>query len=145
MTTCCARWTRRSAPGWITCRRTPWSLRTARRWHGGGCARGEWTPPDDDVLAHRYELVDGQLRAAGLDWYEVSNWSRPGGQCTHNVGYWDGGQWWGAGPGAHSFVGATRWGNVKHPNAYAQILDGDALPVAGFEQLEAASRHTEDV
>ena len=107
--------------------------------------RGEITAPDDDVLAHRYELVDEQLSAAGFDWYEVSNWSRAGGQCLHNLGYWDGGQWWGAGPGAHSYVGATRWWNVKHPNAYAQILDGAALPVADFEQLTAQQRHTEDV
>jgi oxygen-independent coproporphyrinogen-3 oxidase len=107
--------------------------------------RGEIAAPDDDVLAHRYELVDEQLSAAGFDWYEVSNWSRPGGQCRHNLGYWDGGQWWGAGPGAHSYVGETRWWNVKHPNAYAQILDGAALPVAGFEQLTAQQRHAEDV
>ena len=106
---------------------------------------GELAAPDDDVLAHRYELVDERLSTAGLEWYEVSNWSRAGGECRHNMGYWDGGQWWGAGPGAHSFVGSTRWWNVKHPNAYAQILDGDTLPVAGFEQLDAASRHTEDV
>ena len=51
----------------------------------------------------------------------------------------------GAGPGAHSYVGATRWWNVKHPNTYAQILDGATLPVAGFEQLDARQRHTEDV
>jgi putative oxygen-independent coproporphyrinogen III oxidase len=107
--------------------------------------RGEIAAPDDDVLAHRYELVDEQLSAAGFDWYEVSNWSRPGGHCRHNLGYWDGGQWWGAGPGAHSHVGSTRWWNVKHPNAYAQILDTSALPVAGFEQLDDRQRHTEDV
>ncbi len=107
--------------------------------------RGELAAPDDDVLAARYELVDTRLRAAGLDWYEVSNWSRPGGQCRHNIGYWDGGQWWGAGPGAHSYVGATRWWNVKHPNAYAQLLSNAALPVAGFEQLGADALHTEDV
>ncbi len=107
--------------------------------------RGELAPPDDDVLAHRYELLDDQLRAAGLDWYEVSNWSRPGGECRHNLGYWDGGQWWGAGPGAHSFVGDTRWWNVKHPNTYAQLLAGAALPVAGFEELGADESHTEDL
>jgi putative oxygen-independent coproporphyrinogen III oxidase len=107
--------------------------------------RGEIAAPDDDVLAHRYELVEDQLSAAGFEWYEVSNWSRPGGQCRHNLGYWDGGQWWGAGPGAHSYVGATRWWNVKHPNTYAQMIDGATLPVAGFEQLDAQHRHTEDV
>src|SRR6185437_8851597 len=103
----------------------------ARRVRSGALAA-----PDDDVLAHRYELVDERLSTAGLEWYEVSNWSRAGGECRHNMGYWDGGQWWGAGPGAHSFVGTTRWWNVKHPNAYAQLLGNAVLPVAGFEQLD---------
>jgi putative oxygen-independent coproporphyrinogen III oxidase len=107
--------------------------------------RGELAAPDDDVLAHRYELVDARLSEAGMSWYEVSNWSRPGGECRHNLGYWDGGQWWGAGPGAHGYVGATRWWNVKHPNAYAEMLGGSTLPVAGFEQLGADALHTEDV
>jgi oxygen-independent coproporphyrinogen-3 oxidase len=107
--------------------------------------RGELAAPDDDVLAHRYELVDARLSAAGLSWYEVSNWSRPGGECRHNLGYWDGGQWWGAGPGAHGYVGATRWWNVKHPNAYAEMLAGGTLPVSGFEQLDSDALHTEEV
>lgn len=107
--------------------------------------RGELAAPDDDVLAHRYELLDARLSEAGLTWYEVSNWSRPGGECRHNLGYWDGGQWWGAGPGAHGYVGATRWWNVKHPNAYAEKLDAAQLPVAGFEQLDEQALHTEDV
>ncbi|MCV7166579.1 radical SAM family heme chaperone HemW [Mycobacterium stomatepiae] len=106
---------------------------------------GELAAPDDDVLAHRYELLDERLSAAGFDWYEVSNWSRLGGECRHNLGYWDGGQWWGAGPGAHGYVGATRWWNVKHPNSYAEALAGSVLPVAGFEQLDAEALHTEDV
>ena len=107
--------------------------------------RGELAAPDDDVLAHRYELVDARLSAAGMNWYEVSNWSRPGGECRHNLGYWDGGQWWGAGPGAHGYVGATRWWNVKHPNAYAEMLAGPSLPIAGFEQLGTDTLHTEEV
>ncbi|MDH6245861.1 radical SAM family heme chaperone HemW [Mycobacterium sp. OTB74] len=107
--------------------------------------RGEIAAPDDDVLALRYELLDAHLAAAGLDWYEVSNWSRPGGECRHNLGYWDGGQWWGAGPGAHGFVGSRRWWNVKHPNAYAEELTQGRLPVADFEDLDAHARHVEDV
>jgi putative oxygen-independent coproporphyrinogen III oxidase len=106
---------------------------------------GELAAPDDDVLAHRYELVDARLSAAGLAWYEVSNWSRPGGECRHNLGYWDGGQWWGAGPGAHGYIGTTRWWNVKHPNAYAEKLAGAMLPAAGFEQLGPDALHTEEV
>lgn len=107
--------------------------------------RGELAAPDDDVLAHRYELVDARLSEAGMSWYEVSNWARPGGECRHNLGYWDGGQWWGAGPGAHGYVGATRWWNVKHPNAYAERLAAGELPVGGFERLDSDALHTEDV
>ncbi|BBY15208.1 radical SAM family heme chaperone HemW [Mycolicibacterium litorale] len=107
--------------------------------------RGEVAAPDDDVLAARYELLDARLAEAGLGWYEVSNWARPGGECRHNLGYWAGGEWWGAGPGAHGFLGETRWWNVKHPNAYAAVLAEGELPVADFEVLDAAARHTEDV
>jgi oxygen-independent coproporphyrinogen-3 oxidase len=107
--------------------------------------RGEIDAPDDDVLAHRYELLDRRLSEAGLSWYEVSNWSRPGAECRHNVGYWNGGQWWGAGPGGHAFVGDTRWWNVKHPSAYADALAGGQVPVAEFERLDAHARHIENV
>jgi putative oxygen-independent coproporphyrinogen III oxidase len=107
--------------------------------------RGEIAAPDDDVLAHRYELLDARLSAAGFTWYEVSNWSRRGGECRHNIGYWSGGHWWGAGPGAHSHVGNLRWWNVKHPKAYADRLASGELPVAGYERLSTSERHTEDV
>ncbi len=107
--------------------------------------RGEMPAPDDDVLARRYELLDRRLAEAGLGWYEVSNWSRLGAECRHNIGYWAGGQWWGAGPGAHGFVGTTRWWNVKHPNAYAAALAERRLPVTDFETLDEATRHVEDV
>ena len=107
--------------------------------------RGEVPAPDDDVLAHRYGLIDQRLSAAGLQWYEVSNWSRPGAQCRHNEGYWGTGQWWGAGPGAHGFIGDVRWWNVKHPNTYAELLDRGEPAVAGFESLGERDRHIEDV
>ncbi|QDQ99329.1 radical SAM family heme chaperone HemW [Tomitella fengzijianii] len=107
--------------------------------------RGELPEPDDDVLAARYEMVDRRLRGAGLDWYEVSNWARPGGECRHNIGYWDGGDWWGAGPGAHSHIGGVRWWNVKHPASYSAALAEQVLPVAGTEVLDAHDRHVERV
>jgi oxygen-independent coproporphyrinogen-3 oxidase len=107
--------------------------------------RGEIAAPDDDVLAERYEIVDVTLSGAGLSWYEVSNWSRPGGQCRHNLGYWNGGQWWGAGPGAHGFVGRLRWWNVKHPGTYAERLGAGDSAAAGHEMLDDDQRHVEQV
>jgi oxygen-independent coproporphyrinogen-3 oxidase len=108
--------------------------------------RGELPAPDDDVLADRYELADATLRAAGLGWYEVSNWAAgPDAACRHNLGYWRGGDWWGIGPGAHSHVGGVRWWNVLHPSAYADRLAAGGSPAAGRELLDAETRRFERV
>ncbi|MBC2638699.1 MULTISPECIES: radical SAM family heme chaperone HemW [unclassified Rhodococcus (in: high G+C Gram-positive bacteria)] len=107
--------------------------------------RGELPAPDDDVLASRYERIDARLAEAGLTWYEVSNWARDDAACRHNLGYWDGGDWWGAGPGAHSHVGGVRWWNVKHPARYADQLAAGNLPVGGSEQLTQEDVHVERV
>lgn len=97
--------------------------------------RGELTVPDDDLEADMYELADELLGAAGFEWYEVSNWSRTLSQrSVHNLAYWQGQDWWGYGPGAHSHIGGTRWWNVKHPAAYAQRLALGNSPAAGWEQ-----------
>jgi putative oxygen-independent coproporphyrinogen III oxidase len=109
-------------------------------------ARGELPAPDDDVLAERYEQLDAALSAAGLHWYEVSNWAiGPESRCRHNLGYWAGGNWWGAGPGAHSHVGGVRWWNVKHPACYAAALAAGRSPAVGREVLSPEERYTEQV
>ncbi len=108
--------------------------------------RGELPAPDDDVLASRYERIDTAMNAAGLSWYEVSNWAADAdARCRHNIGYWDGGDWWGAGPGAHSHIGGTRFWNVKHPATYADRLAAGELPVQGSELLTAQDRHLEEL
>ncbi|MFL6061887.1 MAG: radical SAM family heme chaperone HemW, partial [Marmoricola sp.] len=92
--------------------------------------------PDEDDLADKYALVDDLLGAAGLGWYEVSNWARDeASRCRHNLLYWTGADWWGVGPGAHSHVGGVRWWNVKHPRAYADRLDRGLSPAAGRETV----------
>jgi oxygen-independent coproporphyrinogen-3 oxidase len=102
--------------------------------------------PDDDDLADKYLLADDLLAAAGLDWYEVSNWARrPESACRHNLAYWRGTDWWGVGPGAHSHVGGVRWWNVKHPTAYAARLRDGASPALAREVLGAETRRVERV
>jgi oxygen-independent coproporphyrinogen-3 oxidase len=61
------------------------------------------------------------------------------------MGYWGGGNWWGAGPGAHSHVGGVRWWNVKHPARYAAALASGRSPAAGRELLSVGEQHTERV
>ena len=108
--------------------------------------RGEVPGIDDDDHAAKYELADELITAAGLGWYEVSNWSRtPGQACRHNLAYWRGDDWWGIGPGAHSHVGGVRWWNVKHPTAYAGRLASGVSPAAGRETLDAETRNVERI
>lgn len=93
-----------------------------------------------------YELADRRLGAAGYEWYEVSNWALAGGtdgldrRSRHNLAYWQGHDWWGVGPGAHSHVGGVRWWNVKHPAAYADRIAAGLSPAAGWETLDADTR-----
>jgi len=108
--------------------------------------RGDLPMPDDDDLADKYTLADERLVAAGLGWYEVSNWARDeASRCRHNLLYWTGADWWGVGPGAHSHVGGVRWWNVKHPAAYADRLAAGRSPAHAREVLDAESRRVERV
>jgi len=107
--------------------------------------RGDVPPPVDDDQADFYEVADRELTAAGLDWYELSNWSRPGHECRHNLAYWRGDPWWGVGPGAHSHVGGVRWWNVKHPRSYSEALRQGVSPAAAREVLAPDDRRIERV
>jgi putative oxygen-independent coproporphyrinogen III oxidase len=107
---------------------------------------GRLPAPDDDVQARRYRSADTALEAAGLRWYEISNWAADeSARCAHNIGYWRSHDWWGLGPGAHSHVGGVRWWNVLHPSRYARALRDGASPAAGREHLTAEQRRTERV
>ena len=124
---------------------------------GAQLRRGEVAPTDPDVQADMYELADTMLSAAGYDWYEVSNWARePADRCRHNLAYWRSQDWWGIGPGAHSYLGprvqgdgiaagASRWWNVKHPRAYAARLAAGESPAAETEPLADEDLRLEQV
>jgi oxygen-independent coproporphyrinogen-3 oxidase len=66
-------------------------------------------------------------------------------RSRHNLAYWQGHDWWGVGPGAHSHVGGVRWWNVKHPAAYAERLAAGQSPAAGRETLDAETQRVERV
>ncbi|OIQ66188.1 oxygen-independent coproporphyrinogen-III oxidase-like protein YqeR [mine drainage metagenome] len=107
--------------------------------------RGEVPMPDEDTNADKYLMATKAFEQRGLDWYEVSNWAREGGACKHNLAYWNGDDWWGFGPGAHSHLAGQRWWNVKHPAAYAQRLAAGELPVMGRESLTESEREVERI
>jgi oxygen-independent coproporphyrinogen-3 oxidase len=102
--------------------------------------------PDEDDLADKYQLADETLAAAGMEWYEVSNWARDeASRCRHNELYWTSQNWLGIGPGAHAHVGGVRWWNVKHPTAYADRLAEGLSPAHAREVLDEDTQRVERV
>ena len=98
--------------------------------------RGEVASVDDDLAAEKYLLADKEFTAAGFQWYELSNWAKPESLSKHNLAYWLGENWWGAGPGAHSHLNGKRFWNVKHPNLYKEKIQSNLSPIADSEVLE---------
>ena len=98
--------------------------------------RGEVAQVDDDLTAEKYLVADKAFTEAGFEWYELSNWAKSGSLSKHNLAYWSGDNWWGAGPGAHSHLNGKRFWNVKHPNLYKERVLANQSPVADSEVLE---------
>ena len=90
---------------------------------------GKIPEPDPDLAADMYQYARESLAAAGYHHYEISNWSRPGRACEHNVVYWENGPYLGVGPGAHSRLGDFRFWTVLSPRNYNAKASGWAAAV----------------
>ncbi len=96
-------------------------------------ARGEFPKADEDIEADMFEATLARLRQAGLDRYEVSNFSKPGAECQHNLGYWRQEAWLAAGPAASGHVGGARWKNIPRLDDYLDHHDAGFAPVMDVE------------
>lgn len=114
----------------------------ARRWRARAAAE-----QDADRSAAMYELADRFLARAGLAWYELANWSRPGAESRHNLVYWHRRSYEAVGPGAHAFDGGlTRRWNAAHLDSYVAALTlpgAPRLPPGGSESLDHAAATAE--
>ncbi len=114
----------------------------ARAWREQ--ARAE---QDEDRAADLYAEADGLLTEAGLRWYELSNWARPGHESRHNLAYWHHDPYEAAGPGAHAFdgLGTRRWNAARLDGYVAALAATPArLPPGGVEHLDARTLAAEE-
>ena len=115
---------------------------------GKAVAAGARPAPDDDDQATKYELADDHLTAAGMAWYEISNWAHPGEECRHNLLYWDQGDYAAIGCAAHGHqtladgTGRRFW-NVRTPERYVEAVTRGTGIEAGEERLDARERVAE--
>jgi putative oxygen-independent coproporphyrinogen III oxidase len=99
--------------------------------------------PDPDLQADMYLAATELLGQAGLEWYEISNFARPGHECRHNLLYWSQGDYLGFGAAAHSHVAGRRWWNLRTPERYIQAVTSGRSAEAAGEELDAAARRSE--
>jgi oxygen-independent coproporphyrinogen-3 oxidase len=99
--------------------------------------------PDDDDQADKYLLTEARLDGAGLHWYEVSNWARPGHECRHNRLYWEAGEYLGFGCAAHSHRGGRRWWNLRTPERYLDAVEAGEPTEGAGEDLDDGTRRLE--
>jgi oxygen-independent coproporphyrinogen-3 oxidase len=113
--------------------------RGAQAWRARAAAE-----QDQDRAADMYEIADDAFAAAGLNWYELSNWARPNNESRHNLSYWRGDAWEAVGPGAHAFDGQrTRRWNAARLDTYISALSAGRLPPGSFEESDPASAEAE--
>lgn len=99
--------------------------------------------PDDDDQADKYEIADQLLSDAGLENYEVSNWSSPGHESRHNFLYWRQHDYRGVGCAAHSHRDGRRWWNIRTPERYIDAIRRGESVEASSETLDEDSRRFE--
>lgn len=74
--------------------------------------------PDEDATADMFEWLSEFLPAQALAQYEISNFSKPGLECRHNLAYWHNEEFLGLGTGAHGQINGKRYAVPKDLNAY---------------------------
>ena len=105
--------------------------------------RGDLPEPDQDRQNAMEDQAALRLAEAGFGRYEISNYSRPGFACRHNLLYWQGGEYLGLGPSAQSYLNGCRFGNVEDLTAYQAEVAAGRLATVQTEQLSPAQRQRE--
>lgn len=98
---------------------------------------GKFTPAEDDWSFEQLEHLIHSLEASGYNWYEVSNFAKPGKESRHNSAYWKGIPYLGIGPSAHSFDGIDRYVNVANNFTYLKDVNANKIPGSTDQQTTA--------
>ena len=83
---------------------------------------------DEGQSANQFMMLIDQLSESGFEHYEISNFSKPGMHSRHNSNYWDGVNYLGIGPSAHSFNGESRQWNISNNSKYIDGIELKKVP-----------------
>jgi len=105
--------------------------------------RGELPYTDDELEREMYDYAIVQLGSKGFRHYEISNFSKQGFECMHNIKYWSCKPYLGFGAAAHSFFRNIRSNNLTKPVEYIRILKKGISPEASAERINDEQRLSE--
>ncbi len=105
------------------------------------------SPPllDEDIIIEMYEYTIDYLTSEGYVHYEISNFAKPGCFSRHNLNYWDRGEYYGAGLGAHSFINRKRFHNTCELDTYIKSISDSMSPVISSEDITDEAAFSEAV
>ena len=96
--------------------------------------QGKIEPVGEETSLAMFRLLISELKEAGFEHYEISNFALPGRYSRHNTSYWQQTPYLGLGPGAHSFDGLrTRHYNPGALDDYTAAYN-DAEPHLYIEE-----------
>jgi oxygen-independent coproporphyrinogen-3 oxidase len=101
--------------------------------------------PDEDEQAVLYATAQRLLVERGFEQYEVSNFSRPGYHCRHNLIYWSDGEYLGLGASAHSHLNGRRFANCFDPQEYIHRISTEGCAVVETEHLTPEKKAMEAI
>ena len=103
----------------------------------------------EELDARFYSHTIEKLNQNGFNQYEISNFSKPGFECKHNLNYWNHTNYISFGPSAHSFWknenSSKRWWNSRSVKDYIDSVQKNIFPVAEIETLTKENLFVESI
>lgn len=105
----------------------------------------EFNLTDEDTDIDMYNYTINYLKENGYNQYEISNYSKEGFECRHNILYWKCGHYIGLGPGASGYLGDNRYSNVCLLDDYHKIMNENKKPIDNIEELSIEDKIQEKI
>lgn len=104
---------------------------------------GEITPVTDELDRKMYWNSIEILKEKKYHHYEISNFSKEGFSCKHNLVYWKGLEYIGIGAGSHSFFNNIRYNNVVSIDKYIDNINKNISIKENKELIDKEDRISE--
>ncbi len=90
--------------------------------------------PNEDTQYEMYIDMCDILSKSGYEQYEISNFSKMGKRCKHNMKYWLSHEYISFGPGAHSYFNGERYSYSPNLRDYVSAIKDGKLPYAIIQE-----------